>query len=311
VSVAVDVVVALVGLALILVAAERLVGAAVGVAVAVRLAPFTIAVVFIGFDPEKLFVGATAARNHSPGIALGSILGAAMVAVALAFGITAILAPVRIRNASPSLLAVPAASGVLLAGVAVDGELSRLDGAILVAGYAVAVAYLWRLGRRGVAIEAEGEAAEALERPPSRWRAIGLLAVSLGVLVVGSELLVDRARELIDAAGWSETAAGMSIVALAVSVEELARELPAARRGHPELAVGNVAGSMLAFFAFNAGVAALVQPIDVPDQVITTQIPIVLATVIVVIWLLARNAVGRAGGVILLLCYAAFVLSLA
>ena len=258
-SVAVDVVVAFAGLGLILVAAERLVAAAVGVAVAVRLAPFTVAVVFIGFDPENLFVGASAARNDSAGIALGSIPGAAMVAVALAFGVTALITPVRIRNAVPSLLAVPAASGVLLAGLALDGHLGRADGAVLVTAYAVSVVYLWRLGRRGVTIESEAEAAEALERPPSRMRAIGLLAGSLALLVVGSELLVVQARDLIDTAGWSETAIGMSIIALAVSAEELARELPAARRGHAELAVGNVVGSMLAFFSLNAGIIGLVR----------------------------------------------------
>ena len=309
-SVTLDLVVALMGLGLILVAAERLVAAAVGVALAVRLAPFTVAVVFIGFDPENLFVGASAARNDSSGIALGSILGAAMVAVALAFGVTALIAPVRIRPAVPSLLAVPAASGALLAGLALDGRLGRADGAVLVAGYGLAVGYLWRLGRKGVAIEAEGEAAEALEHPPSRARAVGWFAVSLGLLVVGSELLVDRARDLIDVAGWSETAVGMSIIALAVSVEELARELPAARAGHPELAVGNVAGSMLAFFAFNAGVVALVHPIDVPDAVVHTQIPIVLGTVVLVTGLLARGSVSRVGGAALVLCYAAFLVSL-
>lgn len=115
--------------------------------------------------------------------------------MALAFGVTALIAPVRIRPAVPALLAVPAASGALFAGLALDGRLGRVDGAVLVA------VYLWRLGRKGVAIEAEGEAAEALGHPPSRALAIGWFAVSLGLLVTGSKLLVDRARDLIDAAG--------------------------------------------------------------------------------------------------------------
>lgn len=41
---------------------------------------FLISVVFIGFDPENLVVGAVAAAECAAGIALGSIIGAAMVA---------------------------------------------------------------------------------------------------------------------------------------------------------------------------------------------------------------------------------------
>lgn len=309
-SVAVDVVLGLAGLGLILVAAERLVEAAVGTALALRLAPFTVAVVFIGFDPENLFVGAAAANHDSPGIALGSVLGAAMVAIALAFGLTAAITPVRISRPAWQLLALPAAGVLLFTALALDGTLTRLDGAVLVAAYAAAVARLLRLGHRGITIEPAGEAAEALERPPPRGRAVALLGASLVLLVVGSELLVEAARGLIDAAGWSETAAGMSVVALAVSAEELARELPAARRGHAELTVGNVTGSVLAFFLFNAGVIALVQPVTVDDDVTRLQLPIAVATVALVLGLLRRGAVRRAGGLVLVAFYLLFLVSL-
>jgi cation:H+ antiporter len=308
-SVAGDVIVSLIGLALIVVAAERLVEAAVGVSVALRVAPFVVAAVFIGFDPENLFVGSSAAAQGSSGIAIGSILGAAMVAIALAFGLTGALTPVRIKPAPVVVLAMPAGAVVLLGALMVDERLSRVDGFVLVAGYAIAVVVLVALGRRGTAIEPSGEAAEVLEHPPGRGRAVVMLAVSVVFLVVGSELLVDAARDLIDAAGWSETAAGMSVIALAVSAEELARELPAARRGHAELAVGNVAGSLIAFCLLNAGVIALVGPVEIDTQVVEVQLPIVLLTVAAVTWLLRRGGVGRIGGVGLVALYVAFVVS--
>lgn len=307
---AVDVVVSLAGLGLILTAAERLVHAAVGVALAFRLAPFIVAVVFIGFDPENLFVGAAASRADSAGIALGAIIGAAMVAIALAFGITALLCPMRFDAAPAAVLAVPAGAAALFALLTIDGTLGRVDGAILLAAYAAAVVVLVRLERRGVTITGEGESAEALEHPPSPARAAVMLLVTLGLLVAGSELLVEAARDLIDAAGWSEIVVGMSLVALAVSVEELARELPAAARGHAEMAVGNVAGSILAFFLFNAGIIALVQPVAVPDSVTIAQLPIALAAVATVTFLLARRAVTRIGGGALVALYAAFLVSL-
>jgi cation:H+ antiporter len=102
----------------------------------------------------------------------------------------------------------------------------------------------------------------------------------------------------------------MSIIALAVSIEELARELPAARRGHARADGRKRCGLDACFFAFNAGVVALVHPVDVADDVAHTQVPIVVATVGVVTALLARRrSVGRVGAVALVLLYAGFLAS--
>lgn len=306
----IDLLAGLVGLLLIVGAAERLVAAAVGTALALRMTPFVVAAVFIGFDPENLAVGASAATRGSDGIAIGTILGATMVAIALALGLTAILTPVDVEPAPWSLLALPSAAVAGFAAAVADGELGRADGALLVAAYAAAVVALVRLGRRGVTIEPHGEAAEAIEDPPTNVRALLLLAGSLAVLVAGSELLVGAARDLVDVAGWSETTAGLSVVALAVSIEELARELPAARRGHAELTVGNVTGSILAFVLLNAGLIALVHPIEISEDVRTVQLPIVAATVLVVLGLLRRGGLRRRAGLVLVALYAGFLLSL-
>lgn len=233
-----------------------------------------------------------------------------MVAVALAFGITALLCPMRFYRAPPSVLVVPLAAAVLLGALLLDGRLSRLDGAVLLTAYAAAVAHLLRLARRGVSVEAQPEAAETIEHPPPTGRAVLTLMGTLVVLVVGSELIVDATRDFVADAGWSESAVGMSIVALAVSIEELARELPAAARGHAELSAGNVLGSVLAFFLFNAGVIGLVRPVAVPDEVVRIQLPVVLAAVAGVTTLLAWQRVGRFAGLGLVALYAAFVTTL-
>jgi cation:H+ antiporter len=136
---AVDLALALIGLVLIVVAAERLVAAAVGTALALRVTPFVVTAFFIGFDPENLAVGAAAANDGSDGIALGSILGAAVVAIALAFGLTALVTPVRVAPAPWPLLALRAAAVAGFAVLASDGELSRTDGVVLILGYAAAV----------------------------------------------------------------------------------------------------------------------------------------------------------------------------
>ena len=77
------------GIALVLVFAGRLVRGTVGFARGFGVSAFVVSVVFLGFDPENLAVGAVGAYEGAEGIALGTIVGSAMVAIALAFGITA------------------------------------------------------------------------------------------------------------------------------------------------------------------------------------------------------------------------------
>ena len=152
-----------VGLGLVICFAERLVKGTVGMSVSFGVSTFLISVIFIGFDPENLAVGAVASYEGVAGIALGSIVGAAMVAIALAFGITAMLAPMRFEKVSRVLLAVPILAVLLLHGLGADGQLSRADGAILLAGFLLSILVLIFLSKRGLDIRASGEVAEMLE----------------------------------------------------------------------------------------------------------------------------------------------------
>ena len=83
----------LAGLGLVIYFAEKLVQGAVGTSAGFGVSTFFISVLFIGFDPENLAVGAVGSYEAASGIALGSIIGAAMVAIAFAFGVTALIVP--------------------------------------------------------------------------------------------------------------------------------------------------------------------------------------------------------------------------
>lgn len=96
-----------VGLGLIIFFAEQLVKGAVGTSVAFGISTFLISVIFIGFDPDNLAVGAIASAEGASGIALGSIIGAAMVAVAFAFGLSALVAPMHFAKCLPRCSSFP------------------------------------------------------------------------------------------------------------------------------------------------------------------------------------------------------------
>lgn len=296
------------GLALVLFFAERLVKGSVGFARAFGVSAFLVSVIFLGFDPENLAVGAVGALEGADGIALGTILGSAMVAVALAFGVAGLVAPMRFEQVPRRVLAVPVLGVLLLGGLALDGQVSRVDGAVLLLGYVAAVGYLVWLSRRGIRIEALGEVAEEMggAEQMGRVRSTALLVVSLVMVLVGSELLVEGVVDLIARFGLSQTLIGMTVVALAVSVEELARTVPAAVAGRPDVSFGTVAGSVLAFFLFNTGVIALLSPLDVDTPTLQFYLPLAAGTVVLVSALLLHARLSRWAGGLLVAVYVAF-----
>jgi cation:H+ antiporter len=299
-----------VGLGLIIFFAEQLVKGVVGTSIGFGLSTFLLSVIFIGFDPDNLAVGTVASAEGVAGIALGSILGGAMVAVAFAFGISALVVPMTFAQVPLPILVVQMLAVVLLGALALDGQLSRLDGAILLVGFGLAVLYLLRLGRRGLEITPSGEVGHRLEKGsiPGKWPSLALFILSLVAIVVGSEMLVSGAQTLLTRLQISDLPFGMTILAFLVSIEELERELPAARQGRPEISFGNVLGSILAFFLCNAGIIAIVRPVPVDRSALTFYLPVAFITTAVVSGFMLTKHIPRWAGGLLIVLYLIFVI---
>jgi cation:H+ antiporter len=301
---------ALGGLALVVYFSEQLVKGVVASSMHFHLSAFMISVIFLGFDPENLGVGAAGTYEAVPGIAAGAIIGAAMVAMAFALGVTALFAPMKFKKISWKLLIVPLLAILLFTALAWDQILSRWDGVILIGAYVVSVIYLIYLHKKGIGVRAGGEVAETLEKgsPPTKWKSAALLIFSLLAVIAGSEMLVLGSKELLGEFDITDTVYGMTILAFLVSVEEIARELPAALKGKSDITMGNVIGSVLAFFFFNAGIIALVRPFSIAEITLTFYLPLSVGTVLFIISLLAfTNRISRWAGIVLILIYVVFV----
>jgi len=289
--------------------AEQLIKGVVGTSLNFGISAFLISIIFIGFDPDNLSVGIVASYNGTSGIVWGSIIGAAMVAIALAFGVSAFFAPMKFEKVPKQILAILISAVLLLGALGVDGQLSRIDGFILLAAFVVSLIWLIHLSKQGLDIQPTGEVAESLDKAKklSKWKSIGFLLISLIGIGIGGELLVTSSQNIIGAVGLSDTAFGMTILAFLVSIEEIARELPAAIKGRPDISFGNVIGSILAMFLFNAGIVALVNPVEMNSHVIGFYLPYALATVIIIALLMMSKNITRWAGALLVLIYLGFV----
>ena len=135
------------------------------------------------------------------------------------------------------------------------------------------------------------------------------LVSGLIAMLFGAQLTVDSAVEVAVHLGVSEMVIGLSVVAVGTSLPELAGTLSAARRGHKEIAVGNVIGSNIANIFMVMGVLAMINDIVVEQWVLDTTLPLLMIITVATFGLI-RVPFNRLSGSILLAFFALFVYEL-
>jgi cation:H+ antiporter len=264
------------------------------------LSAFVLTVVVSGFEIENLAAGIAANARGLEGAAAGTFLGGTTFLALGVSGLGALIVPIR-RSLPGRAFAWTAVAPLPLVGLGLDGRLSRLDGALLIVWFAVALI--------GLARAAPAQIEQALESRPRRAPLLRL-AGGLAVLSAGGALLGDGLRRVVDRFGVSDTVLGNTAVAAAVEAEEIGRPLAAARRGRGDLALANVTGTIVHFAALNAGIIALVKPLDLDGATRWLHLPAAAAASALfslVAW--RAGGIGRRLGGVFLALYAAYVVA--
>jgi cation:H+ antiporter len=286
------------GVVLVVGAADIFVDGLLGVGRRLGVAPFVLTVALSGFETENLAAGIAINAKGLPEAAAGTFLGGVTFLALGVAGLGGLIAPIRVELPR-RFVAWTALAPVPLFAFAIDGRLSRLEGGVLVAWFLLALIGAARSGRELLA----GEGDEDSKRHP-----FARLLVGLGVLTGGGLLLGDGLQAVVRNLGIPPALLGNTALAATVEAEELARVAVPARRGRPELALGNLAGTIIHFAAFNAGVIALVQPLTFGHDTTHLYLPAAaLSPAILAAVLLARRRLGRAEGAALVLLYVLYL----
>ena len=131
----------------------------------------------------------------------------------------------------------------------------------------------------------------------------------LTALLLGAQLTVDSAVDIATYFGISEVVIGLSIVAIGTSLPELAGTVSAAKKGHKEIAVGNIIGSNIANIFMVMGILAIIKPIDIDDMILTTTMPLLMLITIATFGMI-RVPMNRLSGLIFFSFFALFLYQL-
>lgn len=306
----------LAGLILLVWSADRFIEGAAAIAKHLGMPSLLIGMVIIGFGTSapEMAVSAMAALDGNPGLALGNAYGSNITNIAVIVGITAIIAPIAVhsqvlRKELPLLLALTFIAGYQL----IDGELSRLDGWVLLGVFAVVMGWSIFQGIRGKGDPLAGDTdAEMIEHPMPLNKAIMWLVVGLTLLLVSSRLLVWGAVFIAQSLGVSDLVIGLTIVAIGTSLPELAAALAAVKKNEHDLILGNIIGSGIFNTLAVVGLAATIHPLSVDSEVLyrdwTMMTALTVGLLIMGFGLSGKSQViTRPSGLLLLAVYLGYV----
>jgi len=266
------------GLIVLILGADLLVRGASRIAAAAGIPSLVIGltIVAIGTAAPEIAVSLQAASLGQGSLTLGNVLGSNIFNVLFVLGVTALVAPIviaeqLIRFDAPIMVGV----SLLAFGLAVDGNLSALDGVILVLGFVGYTVFALRQSRKESEKVHEEYAREFKDREEhtARNTARNILFMLMGLvcLVLGARWLVDSATTIAKAIGISELVIGLTVVAVGTSLPEVATSIIAALKGESDIAVGNAIGSNIFNLLGVLGLSGVIAPngISVATRVLT------------------------------------------
>lgn len=241
-----------------------------------RLSKYTVGfiiVAVISILPET-FIAINAAISGVPSFGLGMLFGSNIADLTLIFAILVFYAGRSLKVESkilrnhiiyPFILLFPLILGL-------DGYFTRIEGVILILAGAIFYYIALRDGTDGTMPEVPSN---------GRYKAIGMLIVSMAVLLIGAHFIVTSATAVANNLGVSPILIGMLVVGLGTTMPELFFSLRSIKNRDDSLAIGDLLGTVLADATIVVGILALVNPFAFPQKIVyITGVFMVLASFI-------------------------------
>ena len=270
----IDVLSVVAGLVILCIGGYAIVSGGVSLAKRLKISSMIIGltVVAYGTSTPELAAAILAALNSHTELILGNIIGSNISNVGMVIGISAIFAPlliskITVRKWIPIMIGV----SLLVIAMSYDGEISQMDGVILIAaliGFTIytiktvktqAITNTENIGTQHV----EGELFLSRYKIETLPKAFALIGTGIVLLFLGGHFTVNGAVAVAESFGLSQLVIGVIIVGIGTSLPELITSVIAIARKQTDIGVGNIVGSNIYNILLILGIAATMVGIPV------------------------------------------------
>ena len=339
-SMAINIVLLVLGVIIVLKGADWLTDGAVNIATRFGVSQMVIGltIVAMGTSMPEFCVSMVSALKGTPDLAVGNVVGSNTLNTLLIVGCSALVAPIMVKRSSVKRdIPFAVVASLLMLLFCLDGAIGRVDAAVLFAGFClfmfVTLKYAKTTEEHAAAVATSGaatttgiseastsqasssEASSSETSAPkasqasgiSMLKAVVMLVVGLLCLIAGSNMFVDNASFVASSLGVSDAVIGLTIVAGGTSMPELATSMVSAKKGNSDIAIGNVIGSNVFNILMIIGITGLVKPMHIAG--ITTLDLIMMLASMLLMWFFCRTTykVKRWEGAVLTIIYLAYL----
>jgi len=287
-----DSILIVVGVSLLYFGGEKLIEYSCELGRALKMSPMVVGLTIVAFGTSAPEMATTlmASERGASAMAFGNVVGSNIANLALVLGLTAMVGPIStharfLRREMPIVILV----GLMLLPVLRVHVIERSVGALFLF---LLIPYLWLLlrdERESEAVEAEFAeefGGEAVLRP----KCLLGVVVSSVMLVGGAHTLIDGAVSVAQVYEVSERVIGLTLLALGTSLPELASCLAAARKGEGDIVLGNLVGSNIFNVLAVLGTAAMIHPVEIPENAgVAVDLAVMIGTSVVLLGLIVRD----------------------
>lgn len=339
-SMAINIVLLVLGVIIVLKGADWLTDGAVNIATRFGVSQMVIGltIVAMGTSMPEFCVSMVSALKGTPDLAVGNVVGSNTLNTLLIVGCSALVAPIMVKRSSVKRdIPFAVVASLLMLLFCLDGAIGRVDAAVLFAGFClfmfVTLKYAKTTEEHAATVATSGaatttaiseastsqasssEASSSETSAPkasqasgtSMLKAVVMLVVGLLCLIAGSNMFVDNASFVASSLGVSDAVIGLTIVAGGTSLPELATSMVSAKKGNSDIAIGNVIGSNVFNILMIIGITGLVKPMHIAG--ITTLDLIMMLASMLLMWFFCRTTykVKRWEGAVLTIVYLAYL----
>jgi len=276
-------------------------------------------IVSLGTTLPEASVSVLAAVNGNPDLALGNAVGSIIADTGLIIGLASLLGQLPLDKGTVDKQGrIQYLAGVLLVLVSLPflspgpgGNISQAVGIMFLVLLASYIYYSIKLAKKTPAEDISLD--EVPENPEDKPLIIQLilLVLGIGLVILSSKVLIPTVEIGATRVGIPQSIIAATLVAFGTSLPELITAVTAVRKGHGELAIGNIIGADIlnVLFVVGGAAAATSGGLAVPSSFYKLQFPTMLIILFAFRYFSKKGSdIDRKEGIFLLGMYVIYII---
>ncbi len=222
----------------------------------------------VGAVLPELFIGVRAALDGVSELAFGNVVGQNLILFTFSIGICAfVLKEIPVYSKTVRSGAIFALISVTLPFILLyDGEISRVDGLVLIATFVLYIRWLFKDEDRFIK-NFDEEKTDNIPKKKSLpfFKDVLIVLAGFAVVLFASEGVISSAGEIAGSVGLPLGVVGLFFVGAGVALPETFFAVRLAMKGHSWMILGGVMGAISISSTLVLGTVALIQPIVISD----------------------------------------------